>query len=259
MRDRASPDLIAHLLAERAWYESATGHLSSLVETLRSEMTSRVPATDSSVSWRHQDFSYYTRLVAGRDYPQLMRDRHRSSRDSAPSSLSRPVLDTNELVGDGGYLELGLSIVSPDDRLLAYSFDRTGDEVYRLRFRDLDTGEDLLDEVPRSYYGGAWSAASDHFLYTVHDDAYRPHQVWRHAVGTSYDEDVLVLEEPDERFEVNLRATRSGGLVVIWAESRDTSEVWVLDAHDPLGQPRSVGGRRPGVEYHAEQDRKSVV
>ena len=65
-------------------------------------------------------------------------------------------------------------------------------------------------------------------------------------------EDVLVLDEPDERFELNVRATRSGGLLVFTAESRDTSEVWVLDAHRPLDPPGSVGGRRKGVEYDAE-------
>ena len=162
------------------------------------------------------------------------------------------VLDANLLADDSGYLELGLTVVSPDARLLAYSVDRTGDEVYRLRFRDIATGEDLVDEVPRSYYGGAWSADSRFFFYTVHDEAYRPSQVWRHALGTSSEEDVLVLEEPDERFELGLRATRSGDLVVIWAESRDTREVWVLDAHQPTAPARSVGGRRPGVEYHAE-------
>ena len=43
MRDRDSPDLLAHLAAERAWYDSATGHLSSLVDALRSEMTAPSP------------------------------------------------------------------------------------------------------------------------------------------------------------------------------------------------------------------------
>ena len=127
-----------------------------------------------------------------------------------------------------------------------------GDEVYRLRFRDLDSGRDLDDEVPRSYYGGAWSADSQVFFYTVHDTAYRPFQVWRHRLGTPVADDVLVLEEPDQRFEVQVRGTRSGGLVVIWSASRDTSEVWVVDASAPESAPRSVGGRRRGVEYHAE-------
>ena len=263
MRDVGSADFLAHLAAERRWYESATGHLSSLAESLRSEMTGRVPPTERSVSTRYQDFYYYTVLPAGREYPQLMRDFYRTAPVTATDSVTNAVisdgsgggglvLDHGALRDDSGYLELGVTLVSPDSRLLAYSVDRTGDEVYALRFRDIASGTDLPEEVPGSYYGGAWAADSGHFFYTVLNAAYRPHEVWRHAVGTPVSEDVLVLSEPDERFELNVRASRSGGLVLIWSASRDTTEVWVLDAHDPRDPPRSVGGRRVGVEYHAE-------
>lgn len=245
MRRTDDPALLAHLVAERLWYDTATGHLNSLVETLRSEMQGRVPLTDRAVSWRLQGCSYYTALPAGREHPQLLREKN-------DSDTAEVLLDVNELADESGYVELGLSLVSPDQRWLAYSVDRTGDEVYELRFRDLGTGADLPEVAPRTYYGGAWSSGSDHFFYTVHDDAYRPYQVWQHALGTPVADDVLVLEEPDERFELNLRATRSGALVVIWAESRDTREVWVVDAASPASPPRSVGGRRPGIEYHAE-------
>ncbi len=245
MRRMDSPALLAHLRAERLWYDTATGHLNSLVETLRSEMLSRVPATDRTVSWQLHGCSYYTALPAGREHHQLLRERNQSE---SPEVL----LDVNDLADDSGYVELGLTLVSPDQKLLAYSVDRAGDEVYELRFRDLETGEDLPEVAPRTYYGGAWSSGSDHFFYTVHDDAYRPHQVWRHALGTPMADDVLVLSEPDERFELSLRATRSGALIVIWAESRDTREVWVVDADSPTSSAYSVGGRRSGIEYHAE-------
>jgi oligopeptidase B len=227
-------------------------------------MTGRVPPTDRSVSTRYQHFYYYTVLPAGRDYPQLLRDFYTGSALSATDSVTNGVitdatggdgqlvLDVDALRDDSGYLELGVTLVSPDSRLLAYSVDRTGDEVYLLRFRDIGRGEDLVDEVPASYYGGAWSASSEHFFYTVLDEAYRPHQVWRHAIGTPATEDVLVLSEPDERFELNVRGARSGEVLLFWSMSRDTSEVWVVDAHDPTATPRSVGGRRKGVEYHAE-------
>jgi oligopeptidase B len=252
MRDSESPELLEYLDAERRWYESATGHLSPLVDALRSEMTNRVPATDLSVSWRHQSSYYYTLLPAGREYTQLLRDFDLAGQTGPGSRTGQLLLDANLLADESGYLELGLTMVSPDERLLAYSVDRTGDEVYELRFRDLGTGEDLPHVVPRSYYTGAWSADSAYFFYTVHDDAYRPFQVWRHHIGMPYDDDVLVLDEPDERFELEVRGTRSGGLVVLWAQSRDTREVWVVDAHHPTSSPRSVGGRRPGIEYHAE-------
>ena len=91
----------------------------------------------------------------------MLRDRLTDA-ETGPQVL----LDANELADGSGYVELGLTLVSPDERWLAYSVDRTGDEVYELRFRDLETGADLPEVVPRTYYGGAWSADSDHFFYT---------------------------------------------------------------------------------------------
>ena len=262
MRDVDSPELVSHLTAERSWYDSSTQHLHSLVETLRAEMASRVPPTDLSVSWERRGSFYYTRHPLGSDYPQLLREsrqpetrlQHETASGPPPGDGNRGelILDENLLAGASGYLDLGLTKVSPDGRLLAYSVDHTGDEVFTLRFRHLGTGEDLDEEVPRTYYGGAWSADSGAFLYTVHDAAYRPHQVWRHTLGTPASEDVLLLSEPDERFELNVRGCRSGDLAVVWSGSRDTSEAWVVDLHDPSSVPLSVGGRRPGVEYHAE-------
>lgn len=260
LRDVDSPDVLAHLAAERAWYDSATGHLRSLVESLRAEMRSRVPAADRSVRWRHRHFSYYTLLPDGREHSQLFRDWNESVAED--SSVSTPsgdrsggpqlLLDANLLDDGSGFVELGTTLVSPDERWLAWSVDLVGDEVYSLRFRDLASGDDLDEVVPRSYYTGAWSPDSRHFYYTVHDEAYRPHEVWRHTLGTPIAGDVLVLSEPDERFELGVRAPRSGGPLVLWAESRDTREVWVLEGADDTAVPRSVGGRRKGVEYHAE-------
>jgi oligopeptidase B len=171
---------------------------------------------------------------------------------AAPPQL---LLDANTLVGGSAYVDLGACLVSPDERVLAYSVDTTGEEAFELRFRDLDAGSDLPDRIPRSYYGGAWSADSRSYFYTVHDAANRPCQVRRHDLGRPAEEDVCVLGEADERFELNVRACRSGDVIVVWSASRDTSEVWLLDAHDPTGPARCLAPRRPGVEYHCEHVR----
>jgi oligopeptidase B len=248
---RLDAPVLGHLGREREWYDVATGHLGPLVQVLRAEMTDRVPATDSSVSWPQHGYSYSTLLPAGREYVQLLRRRDGAG-DDEPDEL---LLDVNELAGDADYVELGLWAVSPDTSLMAYSLDFDGDEVYELRFRDLASGHDLEDVVPRSAIGGAWSSDSAYFFYTVHDDMWRQHQIWRHRIGAPASEDALVLEDPDEQFELMLHPSRTGELVVIWSENRDTSEVWVLDAREPEGPALSVGGRRRGVEYHAEHVR----
>ncbi len=265
MREAESPAVLTHLAAERAWYDVASSHLNPLATTLRAEMVARLAPTERSPSWRRTRFSYYTVHPAGRDYAQLLREIRIPGDSEAGNpkangvelNENRPdvVLDHNTIPGAGDYLDLGVESISPDENLLAYSVDLTGEEVYRLRFRDLALGADLEEEVPRSYYGGAWSADSGAFFYTVHDEAYRPFQVWRHHIGSPVGEDVLVLEEPDERFTLSVRGTRSGDLVMISSESNTTSEVWVVDAHDLSRGPWSVGGRRADVRYHAEHRR----
>ncbi|MBK6885652.1 MAG: hypothetical protein IPH03_03805 [Tetrasphaera sp.] len=126
--------------------------------------------------------------------------------------------------------------------------DRTGDEVYELRFRDLRTGRDLPDVIERTYYGGAFAADGGSFLYTVHDQTYRPYQVWRHRVGQTPDR--LVLQEEDRRFELTVRRTRSGDFIIITAASRATVQEWAVPAGVPEAplapiRPRVHGRRRP--------------
>lgn len=265
MHDRTAPAVLDHLTAERAFYDASCAHLHSLVSALRAEMSSRLPVVERSAPWQRMRFSYYTEHPAGKDYAVVYRrkrgDRPHSETDfvefrqNPADPGGEVVLDLGSLADDSGYLDVGLTLVSPDEDVLAYAVDRVGDEVYRLGFRDLRTGADLPEVIARTYYGGAWSADSRHFFYTVHDEAYRPHQVWRHRLGTDPADDALVLEEPDEAFALHLRGSRSGDLVIILSESRTTGETWVVDAHDPEQPPRSVGGRRPGVIYHAEHVR----
>ncbi len=259
LRETESPEVLAHLAAERAWYEDSTAHLLPLIASLRAEMAARLSDCDDAPHGRLTRFSYYTRLPAGSEYPQLLRNRDTETALQEPGGRgirdADVILDANLLDTGSGYVELGLTEVSPDERLLAYSVDTTGDEVYALRFRDLDTGVDLAEEIPRTYYGGAWGADNATFYYTVHDEAYRPFQVWRHRIGRPPEEDDLVLEEPDQRFELTLHGGRSGDVILVLAESRRTTEVWALDAHDPQARPWSVGGRREGVEYRAEHRR----
>jgi oligopeptidase B len=244
-RDEAK--LLDYLTAERAFYDAATAASQPLRAELFAEMSTRLPASEDSVSWRGGDWLYFTRTIPGRQYPQFCRE---AAVDQ--SAHTQVLLDLNELADTSAYLALGVREVSPNGRLLAYSVDLDGDEAYELRVRDLKTGVDLPDVVARSYYGCAWSADSRHVFYTVHDEAYRPYQVVRHRMGTPVTADVIVYEETDERFEVEIDASRSGALIVMTSRSRNTSEVRLLATDDVDGEPWVVAARRTGVEYFVD-------
>jgi protease II len=63
---------------------------------------------------------------------------------------------------------------------------------------------------------------------------------------------VLVFTEQDERFDVIVRATRSGAYILLETENRDTTETLVIPATDPGAAPAVLRERQPGVEYRAD-------
>jgi oligopeptidase B len=242
LRDAGRAQTIDYLRAERAFYDSQTAHTRPLRDLIFDEMDGRTVPTDRSVSWRDNGSVYYTQTVPGKEYDQFVRS-------DAEEFAAELLLDENILAEGSDYFALGVRAVSPDGALLAYSVDLDGSEVYELRFRDLRTGADLADVLPSTYYGAAWSADSSTLFYVVQDEAYRPYQVWRHRLGTLASADALVFDEPDERFEVIVEASRSGRAILVSTVAKDTSEVWLVPADRPEQAPTVVTPRRRGVLY----------
>ena len=252
MRDRDRPAMQDYLAAERAWYDRWLESVRGLRDELAAELAARLLPAEQSVSWRRGGRSYFTRTVPDRDYEQFCRA-------AGSGGAAQILLDENLLLADpacgGGYLELGVREVSPDGRLLAYSVDFDGDELYQLRIRDLARGSDLPEQIEGTSYGLAWSADSRSLLYVVSDACYRPHEVWRHVLGTDPGQDTLVFREEDQRFELTVRTTRSGAYLLIETASRDSTETLVLPAAVTAQQPAVMERRSPGVEYRAEHAR----
>ncbi|SBT53849.1 S9 family peptidase [Micromonospora narathiwatensis] len=253
------PATIAHLTAENAYAETRTAHLEGLRAELFEETRRRTQETDLSVPTRKDGYWYYTRTVEGQQYGVQCRRAVRDGETAPPISADGAPLDGEEVLLDGNLLAeghdffaLGAFDVSPDGRWLAYSTDFTGDERFTLRVKDLNTGEVLPDEISDTFYGTAWSTDASALFYVTVDDAWRPNRVWRHAVGTPSSEDVVVHQEDDERFWVGVELTRSERFVVIDIHSKITSEVRVIPAANPTGEPAIVAPRRQGVEYSVE-------
>ncbi|MEV5968204.1 S9 family peptidase [Kribbella sp. NPDC051952] len=254
LRDKTDDEVLAYLRAENTYTEARTAHLESLREAIFQEISDRTLQTDLSVPARRGGYWYYSRTIEGQQYS--LHCRVKVDGDEPPATDGEiageeVMLDGNEVAADSEFFSLGTIDISPDGRLLAYSVDLKGDERFTLRIKDLSTGELLPDELPEVHYGSAWSGDGSTIFYTKVDDAWRPYQVWRHTLGTT-DDDVLVMEEPDERFWVGVDLTRNEQAIQIALGSKLTSEVWLLDANDPTGEPVVVRPRQEGVEYDVE-------
>jgi len=261
LRRRDDPEVLAHLRAENAFTTRQTAHLADLREGLFDEIKARIVETDLSVPVRKGPWWYYERTLEGRDYAIHCRlPVEGAGRDPAtPPSMTegdrrgeQVLLDENALAATHGYLDVANLAVSPGHSRLAYATDTTGDERFTLRVRDLETGDDLPDTLEGTSYGVAWANDEQTVFYTRPDAANRPFQLWRHRVGTGADSDVLVLEEPDERFHLGVGRTKDGRYVIVEMHSRITSEIHVIPADRPEVVPRVVEPRTQGVEYGIE-------
>ena len=68
LRDKDSPEVLAHLEAENAWTEARTAHLVDLRAAIFDEIKARTLETDLSVPTRRGDWWYYGRTLEGKQY-----------------------------------------------------------------------------------------------------------------------------------------------------------------------------------------------
>ncbi|MEV0672324.1 S9 family peptidase [Mycobacterium sp. NPDC050441] len=259
LRDKDDPEVIAHLEAENAYAEDATGHLEPLRQKIFDEIKARTKETDLSVPMRRNGWWYYARSFEGKQYAVHCRCPIGDPGDWTPPELDegaeisgeQVLLDENVEADGHEYFSLGAATVSLDGNILAYSVDVLGDERYTMKFKDLRTGALYDDTIVGIGAGGTWAADGRTLYYTTVDDAWRPDTVWRHRLASGLPAE-KVYHEPDERFWVAIGRSRSDKYLFVASGSAVTTDVRYVDANDPTAELTTVWERRDLVEYSVE-------
>jgi oligopeptidase B len=262
LRDKEDPATLAYIEAENSYCDQWFEALAPLRRDIFNEVKARTQEDDSSVPTRKGQWMYSSRTVEGLSYaiherrPVGKLVASNVASDVPSDAAMQLLLDQNQLAEGHEFHELGILDVSPSGELLAYATDNDGSENYSLRIRDIASGIDRDLTIEPVSPGSAWSS-DDQSIFTLRpDDQMRPHQVWCHGLdGTAS----LVLEEPDESFYLSLDQSRSGDWVIITAQSKTTTEVWVIPANAPATPPRSIAGRVHGRELDVDHWGDSFV
>ncbi|WP_406268995.1 S9 family peptidase [Actinacidiphila glaucinigra] len=266
LSDTRSPVALRYLRDENDRTDRATEHLATLRESISAEIGQRARQADSITPVRTGSYWYFDRVRPGDRYPVYCRlpvqnqDAPPDPASGIPLPGEQMVLDVNALADGHDYAEIGVFDLTPDGRLLAYSVDYLGEEVFTLRVKDLAAGEDLPVEIPGTSYGSAWSSDGSALFYVKVDRTGRRHQVWRHRVSIG-EPDALVYQEDDPRFWVSVGTTRSGKYVLIESHAATASEIRYLPADHPLLPLTVLGaGRAQGCRMQVEhQDGRFLV
>ena len=237
-----APDIRTYLEAENRFTEAHLAPTEALQKVLVAEMRGRIKEDDSGVPTPDGPFSYLWKFREGGQHEQV----GRTPRDGGEMQT---VLDGDALAKASDYFKFGGTRHSPDHRLVAWSADLRGSEYFTVRVRRWETGEDLPDTLEQTGGGVVWGHDSTFFYYVQVDDNHRPLKVFRHRLGTSQADDVLVYEEKDVGWFTHIERSSSGRFCVIAGGDHDTTEQHLLDLSQADALPRLVAAREKGVRY----------
>ncbi len=245
--ERSDPEVLAHLNAENAYRRERMAPLEGLEEALYREIIARLKQDDASVPYRRNGFWYYTRYETGREYPIFAR--RQGTMDAAETVL----LDGNTLAAGHDYYQLGNLEVSPSGAWLAFCEDTVGRREYRLRFKNLLTGELSPEAIEDVESDIAWTNDERSVLYVAKDpETLLGVFVRRHVVGGDPAADALVFEQTDRRFYTGVCKSKSERFIFLSMETTDSSEWRYADADDPELRFQVFLAAQPDHEYQIE-------
>ncbi|KAJ1547588.1 hypothetical protein HK096_002250 [Nowakowskiella sp. JEL0078] len=156
------------------------------------------------------------------------------------------------------YRSLGFFSVSPNHKLVAYGVDTTGDEIYTVFVKDLESGV-ILEKIDNIGDELEWANDSMTIFFTLLDEIHRPYKIRKHVLGTSPISDVILFEELDEKFRVSIGKTNSDKYLIVDISSSLTSEIWYLDAEKPFENFKVFNPREYRHQYSVEHQGNRFV
>jgi oligopeptidase B len=238
-------DIAAHLAAENAYCAAMLAPDAPLAATLLEEMKARTPPLQGEPPQPDGLFEYFSRFEPGAQHPVFLRRRGGGGPEEVLLDVEARARASSG--ASGGFFSVSPPIHSPDHRLLAWAEDSVGSENFTLCVKDLATGVVLPGPARQAYGDFVFSADSQWLYWTWRSPESRPARVYRRPARG--EDDVLIYEEADPAFLMQVTRTPSGAYVVIRIWNADTSEVRLISSAAPTETPRLVEPRRPGLLY----------
>lgn len=251
-----SGNVEAYLETENAYYDEHMEHTKPLQDKLYNEILGRIKQTDESLPYFYHGYWYITKTEEGKEYGIYTR---RKGTMDAPEEL---MVDVNEMAKGFSYYGFGGMNISPDNSLVAYGVDTQSRRNYTIHFKNLVTGETLVDAIPNTNGYVIWANDNKTVFYTVRNTVtLRSEKVMKHVVGTDPKDDVLVYTENDETFDVSLGKSKSESYIFINSGSTLSDESRFIKADEPDAEFQVFQPRQENMLYNVEhfEDRFYIV
>ncbi len=244
MNDREDQEVLDYLNAENTYYREMTSHTKKFQDSLFQEMKSRIKEDDSSVPYKYNGYWYITKYETGQEYPIYLR------RKDTMEAADELLFDCNKMAEGHEFFNLKGVSISPDNTLASFATDTVSRRQYTIQIKHLEKDEIYEDKIENTTGSSVWGNDGRTLFYAKKDPVtLRSDKIYRHTLGTSEAEDVLIFHEKDSTYNTFVYKTKSKKYLVIGSVSTLTSEYRILEADNPEGDFRIFSPRNRGVEY----------
>lgn len=246
LNERENPEVIQYLEQENAYCDFVMKDTELLQRELFEEMKSRYKEDDESLPYFFNEYWYITRYEKGSEYPIFTR------KYQSQENEEELLLDVNILADGHDFYDVGGISISLNNEIMAYSEDITGRRIYTIHIQNLKTKEKLEEKLENTTGRIVWANDNEHFFYIQKNEHLRAYKIYRHRLGTSQEEDVLVFHEEDEAFDVSVFKTKSLEYIFVASSSTVSDEHRFIPAADVFAEWKIVQPREEGLEYAVE-------
>ncbi len=246
LKDQGYPEVddkevLNYLKAENEYYYEFLKPHQPLADAVFEEFKGRTDETEESVPYQDNGYEYRWFYREGEEY-------RTRSRKNLATGEEQVFLDETELAKGHDYFVLGGWSISPDNQLLAYSFDTSGDERYQVKIKNLATGEHLQDELADVQGSVEFSADGTSLVYALLEpNRWLSKNIKAHKIGSSQDQDSTLYYEKDDGFFIGFGLTSSKEYFLFVSTQGEVQESYAQRA-DLSGEPVQLVPRSAGFQ-----------
>lgn len=241
---RKDPEVISYLEAENKYLEDWFASKGDCRQEIYDELVSFIAPHEVSMKIKYGDYLYFSEISSDQQYKTYYREL---------DGTKELVLDINVLAKGLDYFNVASLTPSSDNLLIAYAEDLSGRREYNIKVKDLASGEIIDSAIERSSGSVVWDKQNTCIYYAQKDPVTLiENKVYKHKLGTDASEDILIYEEHDTEFHLNIYESRTKKYLYIYISKTEASETWLLDLKDETSKPFCILTRSEKHLYSVE-------
>ena len=245
---RKNPEILSYLEEENKYCEEWFVNGVDYRKEIFNELVNSIPKEEISLKIKKNDFYYFSKIKSDEQYPVYFREKE---------SIEEEILNANKLGKDLDYYQISGVSPSPNNNIIAYGEDKNGRREYTVKFKDLRSDSLLIDELQNTSGNICWGS-DEYIYYTLKDPkTLISNKVFRHKLGESQKDDILIYEELDDQFNLSISKSRTDRYIFINSSKTESNEIRMIDLENILEEPKCFLERSDKHLYYVEDTPES--